>query len=362
MYFNELKGQYSVEKNGARLIITLDVCFNLNEETLFLIENLPVSGEKENYLDALKALGINDAEKIFEKLVAIQVLKEKAPKPLLNSVASFLFHPNLHLIPAGFQEKLFAPVSRAGSQADKRFITGILWLALAGVAISSFFLSTYHFEYSRSGSGAHALLVVLLILAGIITHELGHSYMASYNGIGFRPIGFSIYLFYPIFYTNVSGMEHLAINEKLSVNLGGIAAQTLYMMVLLGFFFASANSVFMEAFKCLAIILLFNSNPLLKTDAYWCYQDIYEHFKSSPWARTAHVIFLTLFFGFSLFIFWKAGQLALTIVHFIIAQIRHFSFDLNWVRTLLYSYALLFLFKGGASRIKEVCGELKLTI
>ena len=290
MYINELKNQYSVKRDDTRLIITLEACFNLNEETLFLINNLPLTGLKDDYLKELKTLGIDEPEKIFEKLVSIQVLKEKVSKPFIKRIGSFLFQPNLHLISAKLQENISNLFGTTALPKNKRFISGILAIAFVGVIISSVFLSAYHFEYTKPNTGTHAVLVFLLILAGIIAHELGHSFMAFYNGIGFRPIGFSVYLFYPIFYTNVSGMENLGINEKLSINLGGIAFQTVFMLCLLGLFIASSNSVFMETFKCLAIILLFNSNPLLKTDAYWCYQDVYGYFKSSSWAKILHII------------------------------------------------------------------------
>lgn len=308
VYENHLKGSYSVPAGGRLIAVTDTSCYTLSEETAWLVNELPASGDREAYLGSLAALGLNDPGRIFGKLLDLGVLREKAGRSL-RGILGALLTPKIKLISAQLQSKAFGRLLNAAAglnpaglglavMAAAGFFWGA-WLQLAGPE------TALPVPLAGRADGA---AVIALVIAGSLLHELGHSFAAAYSGIGFRPIGFSVYLIYPVFYTNVSGMEKLSLKEKVLIDCGGFILQFIYVLFLLLAASVSGNASAASAVRWIMVIIFFNLNPFLRTDGYWLYKDAYSELKSDARARAVHYAYIAAFFVFSVYFLWLLGS------------------------------------------------------
>lgn len=225
----------------------------------------------------------------------------------------------------------------------------MLFAGLLGLAGGLVILKTW-----QGGGAASGPLIFLLIAAGSLIHELGHSFAAGAAGIGLRPIGFSVYLFYPVFYTNVSGMEKLDIKRQLAIDCGGFIAQSAYLFLLVLLVLFTGSAACAEAVKWIILIMAFNINPLLRTDAYWIYADLREKFGGNRWMDYLHRLYLIAFVLFSLYILWhvfsRAGHIAdmLYLAFYKPATLLH-----EGHRIIIGLYFVVMALMGGLRRIKE---------
>lgn len=360
MYENHLKPGYAVENGPDSLIITDTSCYRLAEETLWLVSKLPGKGERGEYFKALSELGMAYPQKIFDRLIALGVLREAAPRRIFRSVIKNLLQPSIRLIPAKAQERflaLFGPdrLKNLAAPSYPLLLAGLLGLA-GGLVI----LKTW-----QGGGAPSGPLIFLLIAAGSLIHELGHSFAAGAAGIGLRPIGFSVYLFYPVFYTNVSGMEKLDIKRQLAIDCGGFIAQSAYLFLLVLLVLSTGSASCAEAVKWIILIMAFNINPLLRTDAYWIYADLREKYGGNRWMDHLHRLYLIAFVLFSLYILWhvfsRAGRIAdmLYLAFQKPATLLH-----EGHRIIIGLYFVIMALMGGLRRIKEghtEWGKLKQT-
>lgn len=348
MYENHLKPGYAVENGADSLLITDSSCYRLAEETLWLVARLPATGERGEYFQSLSALGLEYPQKIFERLLSLGVLREAAPKRRLRAFFKYLIQPSIRLIPPGVQEKFlrFLGVKNEDLARPLYFLIAAAILGLAGgVTI----LKTWH-----GGGAANGLLIFILIALGSLVHELGHSFAAGAAGIGLRPIGFSVYLFYPVFYTNVSGMEKLDIGRQLAIDCGGFIAQCVYLFLLVLTAVLSGSPACAEAVKWIMLIMVFNINPLLRTDAYWIYHDLREKYTGNYWMNLLHRVYLIAFAAFSLYILWQVAARAGAIGDMIRAAYREPSTLFHeGHRIIIGLYFVLMAFMGGLRRLKE---------
>ncbi|MEK7722181.1 MAG: hypothetical protein AAB359_07310, partial [Elusimicrobiota bacterium] len=88
---------------------------------------------------------------------------------------------------------------------------------------------------------------------------------------------------------------------------GGFIFQGAFLFLLLLACSLTANPSFAEAARWIAVIILFNLNPLFRTDGYWLYKDVYSEFKTNRWARAAHYLYLAAFLAFSAWFLWRVG-------------------------------------------------------
>lgn len=308
IYENHLKGAYSVASGDKSLAITDTSCYRLNEETAWLVAELPGSGGEEEFLASLSGLGLNEPGKIFGRLRAIGVLKKKEPRGWRGTLRAALA-PRIKLIPARLQEGAFRLLS-LNPGVIKNNIYAFSALSLAGLVWGAVLLAGGPAAALQSAQvGANnGLAVFLLVIASSLVHELGHSFCAAAAGIGFRPVGFSVYLIYPVFFTNVSGIDKLGLKEKALIDCGGFILQYIFVLFLLVFGALSSSPSAAEAARWITAIVLFNMNPFLRTDGYWLYKDVYSELKSFRWARAAHYLYLALFFAFSVYFLWLVAS------------------------------------------------------
>ena len=360
VYENYLKGEYAVENGEASLIITKSSCFRVREETLSLVDALPPEGGREAFVEALSAMGIERPDVIFDRLLEIGALRIKQKRSPLR-LLSALLNPDIRLIPAGWQEKFFSAAGiKPSSDVLFRYFPHILSLAAAGLLISLAvsYTGIYPALQAHSAGETKTLHLLALVLLGSVIHELGHSYAAAAAGIAFRPIGLSLYLFFPVFYANVSGMERLPFRAKASIDLGGFFSQSAYMSLLLAAWYFSKAAVFLEAVRWTSLVIVFNMNPLLKTDLYWLYSDFRKSRAGGGIADLVHRGYLLCFVGFSIYLFRYAWLQAGQLLEMILASLREPSLLLaGGHKIVLGVYMIIIFFMASARRLEETRQE-----
>lgn len=110
---------------------------------------------------------------------------------------------------------------------------------------------------------------LVIILFGIL-HEFGHSVALMSYGEEVGVIGMGVYLYMPVFYSNVTNAWKLKRLERVCVDFGGIYFQALSIC----FAFLLSNLIDESAFiRCAIIIsalqIMGNFNPFIKMDGYW---------------------------------------------------------------------------------------------
>ena len=360
VYENYLKKAYSFKDERKRLAITDSSCYQLNEETAWLIAGLPDNGGKVAYFNSLSGMGVKEPQKIFDRLVLIGVLREKTPRSWKGVVGSFLT-PRIKLLSAQLQEKLLRSLSTGPEELNKGVsalalvsVIGLIWgmiLLLAGPEKA--------IPVPLAGK-AHGLSVLFLVILGSLAHELGHSFASMAAGIGLRPIGFSVYLIYPVFYTNVSGIEKVGLNERMLVDCGGFVLHGVFLLLLLLWSSVTGNATFAEAARWIVVIILFNLNPLFRTDGYWLYKDVYCEFKARRWARALQYVYLAAFAVFSVYFLWRVGCRVGNVWDGLNRLIHSPEYLLSGgYRMVLGAYFVFVGFAGGLRRFQEGHQEWK---
>ncbi len=360
IYQNHLKNGYPVQRDAGALIITDTSCYQLSEETTWLIAGLPDNGGKELYFNALSGLGLNEPQKIFDKLVALGALREKE-KRSWKDILGMILTPKIKLFSAQFQEKFFQFFEVRAVEINKVVqilavisVLGLSWGAALLIAGPKNVL-----PISLTGE-ANGFVVFLLVMAGSLIHELGHSFAAMVSGIGLRPIGFSVYLIYPVFYTNVSGIEKVSLWKKVLIDCGGFVFQGVFLFMLLLLCTFTGSSTVAESARWIVVIVLFNLNPFFRTDGYWLYKDVYSEFNTRQWARTTHYLYLAAFAAFSGYFLWRICGRVGYIWHglnMLMHSPRYFFS--GGYRIVLCAYFILVGFAGGLGRFKEGHQEWK---
>jgi Zn-dependent protease len=353
VYENFLLDAHAVEKGGSSLFITGDGCYRASAPISGLIAQLPRCGGRSDYHRALADLGAQDAEAIFQKLLANGTLRPQSRRPLHRRILTAAFSPKIRLIAPGIQDRVFRWIGLNDAGPAVGVFTMNAGLASVGILLAV--ISRYILPHPALAGRLHGALTIALALVGMMAHELGHSATAWALGIGARPVGFSMYLYCPVFYTNVSGIRSLDLKGQLAVSLGGFAAQTLFMAVLLTLFLATGSMACLQALHVLAVLLIFNLNPLLHTDGYWCYRDTHEHLRGYTGLNGLHAVYLAAFFAYTVYLVGRGGAFVGASIHRLMADGR--LSQGNVCRLAFCGYLGVLLMQGIWERLKELRRE-----
>ena len=338
------------ETGGSVLVIGNNSCWRASAPVAELIASLKRSGSREEYVAQLAGLGCADAQAIVSKLELLGVLCPE--RSIAAGAWAFLKEPLIPIIrgrwlrralPNRFVDAAFSPVAVASC--------AIIFLAIA-----------IHLSFgkaSSNGAMAWGSLTPLWIVIGILAHEIGHSAACAWSGIGFRPIGLTWYIVWPVAYTNVSGMEIAARRQRIAINLGGIYFQMAAMIVLFAFELAWPALGCGAAIRPLNILLLFNLNPFIRSDGYWCAKDLSDSLLVRMPGRLADALYRIGFVLFTLYLTWRVG---VRLIHMMPGSMDEISTRLH-AATLgqafsfaILAYMQLLIARGIWRRLSEALG------
>lgn len=360
-YNNAYKKEYILEYKTENLIINDSSCYKATKEVAFLISFLPQEGEKIIYLEQLQSLGIADCEGVFNKLVDLGILSKKENVDIYHRVKMLfqkILSPKFIVISSQLQDRVLTKffnsnlfVKQMINPGQMLRITGsiIATLFLLGIFLNTFVkVDKTQMIFTQLDN----ILLFVFVFLGIIVHELGHSLMCSYCGIGLRPIGVSAFLFYPVMFTNVSGMEELNLKDRVLVNISGLAAQGFYMFLLMFLYLAAGYINFFIAVQLLLYTFYFNLHPFIRTDGYWLFKDVMHFFQDNKIAKMVNNIYYGLYFVFSMFIAYKGYML----VKYLAAYFSHIDkikFNVMLFINLFYAYLVVILLLAVMRRFQE---------
>jgi putative peptide zinc metalloprotease protein len=113
----------------------------------------------------------------------------------------------------------------------------------------------------------------LLFLGSLVVHELGHSTACARYGAPPHDIGFTMYLVYPAFYSDVTSAWQLRRWQRVVVDLGGTYLQFIVAGGFALVFLRTGDRSYEAAFALCWYGALFSLNPVFKFDGYWMLAD-----------------------------------------------------------------------------------------
>ncbi|WP_220208453.1 hypothetical protein [Reticulibacter mediterranei] len=116
----------------------------------------------------------------------------------------------------------------------------------------------------------------LLFLVSLFAHEFGHASACMKGDVEPSEIGVAVYLFFPVFYSDVSASWQLPRWHKVRVDIGGIYLQLCVGGIYLLLFVITRQAMFQWATFMLVSSCLVSLNPFLKFDGYWVLTDIMD--------------------------------------------------------------------------------------
>jgi putative peptide zinc metalloprotease protein len=264
----------------------------------------------------VKEVSPDDVEAAYQRLVERVARIDGAPK---RPRSGFLIH--LPIVP----EKI---VARIASYLSIAFHPAVALCLFAGIVLA--ILDVRQRISSLDLTPANFWLGYLLLLTSTLMHELGHASACARYGARPSDIGFTLYLIYPTFYSDVSAAWELRRWQRVVVDLGGAFFQ---LVVGAGYAVGYTLSAW-EPFKVALVMVLgnlvFSLNPIFRFDGYWVVADalgvtnlgrqprrILRHFlnrlrgrpaKPLPWSTPVKIVLLPytlLSFGFLGFFIWK---------------------------------------------------------
>lgn len=162
---------------------------------------------------------------------------------------------------------------------------GVFYVTLAIAALSNILWMLLTPAPTLSG---HVAWVAPLVLAGMIaislTHELCHAAAAYAYGVMPPSVGIGLYLCFPVFYADVTGIWCLPARQRIIVNLAGVYVQLLLNLPLM---WLASRSDATPAHWFVLVLAWMNAGaafvnliPFAKLDGYWVVAD---------WIGSAHL-------------------------------------------------------------------------
>jgi putative peptide zinc metalloprotease protein len=119
---------------------------------------------------------------------------------------------------------------------------------------------------------------MLLSLLGAFVHETGHASALVSYGCKQTEIGFGLYLYYPVLYTDVSEAWKLSRHRRAMIDIAGVYFQSVFQLLLLSLFLINPSPVFIYFFLFSDLIMFRTMNPFLRMDGYWLVADLFGIF------------------------------------------------------------------------------------
>ncbi len=112
-----------------------------------------------------------------------------------------------------------------------------------------------------------------LFIISLLFHELGHAAACARYGAPPSGIGFTLYLIYPAFFSDVSAAWRLKRWQRVVVDVGGAYFQVIAGCLFAGLFLLTGWQPWRLTVWAIVYSIFFSLNPVLKFDGYWVVAD-----------------------------------------------------------------------------------------
>lgn len=171
------------------------------------------------------------------------------------------------------------PVAKLFGWAFQRWVLA-LWVALfvIGHLIFYIWILPGHNIRLHHFTGGTFSTVMLLSLIGAFIHETGHASALVSNGCKQTEIGFGMYIYYPVLYTDVSEAWKLPRQQRALIDIGGVYFQSIFQLLLLGLYLTNGSATLLYFFLFNDFLMFRTMNPFLRMDGYWLVADLFGIF------------------------------------------------------------------------------------
>lgn len=178
-------------------------------------------------------------------------------------------------LPGGFwfRRRLIpsAAVSRLSSYLALAYHPGLAFCALSFITVALWWLLRGGLPLQFAGTSLWA--GYFLFIVSLLVHELGHASACARYGAEPSDIGFTMYLVYPAFYSDVTAAWRLRRWQRVIVDLGG----SYFQFCVAGVFAVVYLRTDWEPFRAAVVMILygtlFSLNPIFRLDGYWMLAD-----------------------------------------------------------------------------------------
>jgi hypothetical protein len=169
--------------------------------------------------------------------------------------------------------------ARLARQITRRVTWLFSWpvvaLAMAVFAVVEYLIFTASFKTVAADSSFYGFLLLYAAVAlGGLIHELGHLTACARHGAEHGGVGVGLYLVFPAFYADVTNAWRLPRWSRVSVDLGGLYFQSIFLVVVGLFAVFTKSMAFYQVNFFTLILMLFTLNPALRFDGYWLMVDL----------------------------------------------------------------------------------------
>ena len=193
------------------------------------------------------------------------------PAASVSKRRSYLYF-KFRLIPAGLVSFITPWLGWLFKKAV--FLAWLLILFAAHLVFYLWVLPEHQFNLNNI-TGTQFILTMLLASLTAFFHEWGHASAFTYYGCKKAEIGWGLYLFFSVFYTDVSEAWKLNRKQRAMIDIAGVYFQSLCLVILLGLFWATGSPIFLYTFFLVDIEIAGAMNPFLRTDGYWLVTDLF---------------------------------------------------------------------------------------
>jgi putative peptide zinc metalloprotease protein len=198
---------------------------------------------------------------------------ESAYNQVIEKIAEIERNPKLHRSGFLWKRTLFpkqivGPIASCLSVAfSKPIAYSLLALIAASVAIAP------QHDLGLSLEPIDLFWAYFLFIGSLIAHEFGHASACARYGAEPSDIGFTLYLIWPAFYSDVSAAWKLKRWERVVVDIGGVFFQLVCAAIYVIIYTITSWIPLKISLVMIAASCLFTLNPVFKFDGYWVVAD-----------------------------------------------------------------------------------------
>ncbi|HEY9060858.1 MAG TPA: hypothetical protein VIO64_10225 [Pseudobacteroides sp.] len=148
----------------------------------------------------------------------------------------------------------------------------LLFIVLQIYFVINGFYSDINFSNVLHMNTAGTLVIVFV---SFILHEMGHAAAGVYYNIRIGNMGLGIYLFRPVFYTDLSEAWKLNRKKRMVTNFGGLYFQIVYAAILSVILLFTDAFILKISIILIVVSVLMNLDPILRLDGYWILSDLF---------------------------------------------------------------------------------------
>ena len=196
---------------------------------------------------------------------------QSLPTETVSRRSSFLYL-KIRLVPA----KLVNSIAPLVSWLFNRWVFIACWTAILVVHVIFYVMIIPSHPFNLNTLTAPQVIsIMLLATVPAFIHEWGHASAFAYYGCRNAEIGWGLYVYFFVFYTDVSEAWKLNRKQRAMIDIAGIYFQSLSLALLLLLYWRLRSPILLYCFFVVDLSIAGSLNPFLRMDGYWLMADLF---------------------------------------------------------------------------------------